>query len=191
MIGYTSLFEQPKYSILQQLSSCVEIREYNERTFAEVCVNGTGMSARRNAFRLLLHYIKGSNDAAKKISMTIPVSAFEVNSPSSSHSLTSSAQGNSYAMRFFLPHTFNINSAPYPKNQKIKIKCIPYRLEAALTYTGSQSDARAKLHMEQLIDILSPSEWKPAGAYMALYYNPPFSIPLFRRNEVTVPVAKG
>ncbi len=189
MIGYTYFFEQPNYILFQQLSTNVDIREYNERTFAEGWVNGTGMPARRHAFRLLLSYISGANDAAKKINMTIPVSASGVNpsTPENGPPMTS-LKKNKYRMRFFLPRAYNLGSAPTPNNPQVSIGFIPARLEAVLRYTGSQSDSRAKMHEGRLFHTLNSSKWKPTGPPVALFYNPPFSIPFLRRNEITVPV---
>ena len=189
MVGYNSFFEQPSYFVFKRLAKNVEIREYSERTYAESRVDGTGMPARRNAFRLLLNYISGANDRAKKISMTVPVSAAEVEPrPAKNHFIESWVERDSYTMRFFLPKAYNVNSAPISKNQQIHIGYIPSRLEAVLRYSGSQSDTQAKIHEKRLINILNSSGWEAIGTPVALYYNPPFSIPMLRRNEITVPV---
>ena len=55
VLGYSSFFEQPNYRVLAKLPGSIEIRKYEMRTFAESRVNGTGMTARRNCFKLLLN----------------------------------------------------------------------------------------------------------------------------------------
>ena len=62
-----SFFEQPNYRVLAKLSGSIEIRKYEMRTFAESRVNGTGMTAGRNCFRLLLNYISGANANTEKL----------------------------------------------------------------------------------------------------------------------------
>ena len=190
MIGYSSFLEQPNYLVLQNLPDGVEIREYGNRTFAESRINGTGISARRDAFRTLFNYISGENDTGQKVSMTIPVSASEEKTWPREKTQTSSSNSNIYTMRFFLPKKYDTGSAPKPKNQEVKIGLIPSRLEAALRYTGSQSDSRAKIYENRLLGRLNSSNWRPIGPPVALYYNPPFSIPILRRNEITVPIEK-
>ena len=191
VLGYASFFEQPNYTVLEKLPGSIEIRKYEVRTFAESQVNGTGMTARRNCFRLLLNYISGANENAEKIRMTVPVSTPQTHSNQPKiGTLTTSVEDNIYTMRFFLPKNFNIESAPTPKNQSVSIGYIPARIEASLRYNGSQSDSRAKIHRERLIAALSSSEWRPTKTPSALYYNPPFSVPILRRNEITVPVER-
>jgi len=191
VLGYASFFEQPNYSIIATLPGSIEIRRYEKRTFAESQANGTGMTARRNCFRLLLNYISGANENAEKIRMTVPVSTPQTHSNQPKiGTLATSVEDNIYTMRFFLPKNFNIESAPTPKNQSVSIGHIPARIEASLRYNGSQSDSRAKIHRERLIAALRASEWRPTETPGALYYNPPFSLPILRRNEITVPIER-
>ncbi len=191
VLGYSSFFEQPNYRVLAKLSGSIEIRKYEMRTFAESRVNGTGMTARRNCFRLLLNYISGANANTEKIRMTVPVSTPNIQSKEPDMDTTAkSFKDNSYTMRFFLPEKFDIKSAPTPQNKDVSIGSIPTRIEASIRYNGSQSDSRAKIHQERLISALNSSEWRPTETPSALYYNPPFSIPIFRRNEIIVPVEK-
>ena len=191
VLGYASFFEQPNYTVLEKLPGSIEIRKYEMRTFAESQVNGTDMTARRNCFRLLLNYISGANENAEKIRMTVPVSTPQIQLKEPKiDTLATSIENNTYTMRFFLPRDFSIKSAPTPENQGVSIGQIPPQVEASLRYNGSQSDSRAKIHQERLIAALNSSEWRPTKTPSALYYNPPFSVPILRRNEITVPVER-
>lgn len=175
VIGFTSTLEEPKYTVIDRLPGGVEIREYDARTFASSRVDGTGMEARRQGFRLLFNYITGENSGEKEISMTIPV-ATEI-------------EDKEHVMQFFLPSKYDEASAPAPKNPDVSIGTIAPRIEAALEYTGSQSVQRAEQHAILMKADLADSDWQMKGDIRSMFYNPPFSVPFLRRNEVIVEVA--
>lgn len=175
MIGFTSTLEQPNYKVVDRLPGGVEIREYDARTFAASRVDGTGMEARRQGFRLLFNYITGENNGEEEISMTIPV-ATEI-------------KDQEHLMQFFLPSEYDSKSAPAPKNPNVSIGTIAPRVEAALEYTGSQSVQRAEQHAILMKNDLANSNWQIKGDIRSMFYNPPFSVPFLRRNEVIVEVA--
>lgn len=174
MIGFTSTLEQPNYEIIDELPGGVEIRRYEARTYAASRVDGTGMEARRQGFRLLFNYIAGENARDEEISMTIPV-ATEI-------------EDKEHVMQFFLPSGYDNSTAPAPKNPNVSIGTLEPRIEAALQYTGSQSVQRAEQHAILMKNELEKSDWEMSGEIRSMFYNPPFSIPFLRRNEVVVTV---
>lgn len=175
VIGFTSTLEEPKYTVIDRLPGGVEIRQYDARTFASSRVEGTGMEARRQGFRLLFNYITGENSDEEEISMTIPV-ATEI-------------EDKEHVMQFFLPSKYDEASAPAPQNPNVSIGTIGPRVEAALEYTGSQSVQRAEQHAILMKADLDDSNWQMRGDIRSMFYNPPFSVPFLRRNEVIVEVA--
>jgi hypothetical protein len=174
MVGFTSTLEQPNYKVIDTLPGGIEIRQYESRTFASSRVDGTGMESRRQGFRLLFNYITGENSSEEEISMTIPV-ATEI-------------KDKEHVMQFFLPSEYDAASAPAPKNPNVSIGTIAPRVEAALEYTGSQSVQRAEMHAFLMKNALNDSNWQSKGDIRSMFYNPPFSIPFLRRNEVIVEV---
>jgi len=175
MVGFTSTLEQPNYKVIDRLPGGVEIRQYEARTYASSHVDGTGIEARRQGFRLLFNYITGENNGDQEISMTVPV-ATEI-------------KDKEHVMQFFLPSEFDEASAPTPKNPDVHIGTIAPRVEAALEYTGSQSTQRAEMHAFLIKNTLNDSNWQMTGDIRSMFYDPPFSIPFLRRNEVIVEVA--
>lgn len=175
VIGFSPTLEEPKYTVIDQLPGGIEIRQYEARTYASSRVEGTGMEARRQGFRLLFDYIAGENNDDEEISMTIPV-ATEI-------------EDKEHVMQFFLPSKYDESSAPAPKNPNISIGTIAPRVEAALEYSGSQSKQRAEMHAFLMKNALEDTNWQMKGDIRSMFYNPPFSIPFMRRNEVVVEVA--
>ena len=113
----------------------------------------------------------------EEIAMTTPVE-------------TAPAADGGYAMRFFLPSSYTLASAPEPTDPRVRIVAVPETTEAVLSFTGSRSPERVADEQERLLSALASSAWRPTGPPVALFYDPPWTIPFLRRNEVAVPVAK-
>ena len=183
--------EQPKYRVVETLGGGVEVREYVERIAAEVTVDtNTANEARGEGFNILAGYIFGKNKQKQSIAMTSPV---EINSKGISIAMTSpvevNARGGSMTMRFFMPAAYSMAELPEPTDLRVKLVVVPPVRVAVLRYNGSTMDANTKAKTARLLDVLQFSKWKPAGTSKAFFYNPPWTIPFLRRNEVLVEVA--
>ena len=111
-----------------------------------------------------------------KIAMTTPVQA-------------ASATG-SYQMRFFLPPGYDAKSAPVPNNSSVRLVDLPEETMATLRFSGSRNDDAVDLYKAKLLANLERSEWKAIAEPVALFYDPPWTLPPLRRNEVAVLVAR-
>ena len=183
--------EQPKYRVIETLGGGVEVREYVERIAAEVTVDAhTSNEARSEGFNTLAGYIFGKNKLRQSIAMTSPV---EINSKGRSIAMTSpvevNARGGLMTMRFFMPAAYSMAELPQPTDPRVKLVEVPPVTVAALRYSGSTMDANTKAKTVALLDRLKSSQWKVAGPSKAFFYNPPWTIPFLRRNEVLVEVA--
>jgi hypothetical protein len=183
--------EQPKYRVIETLGGGVEVREYVERIAAEVTVDThTASEARSDGFNILAGYIFGKNKQRQSIAMTSPV---EINSKGRSIAMTSpvevNARGGSMTMRFFTPAAYSMAELPEPTDPRVKLVVVPPVTVAVLRYSGSTMDANTKAKTARLLDVLQSSKWKLAGPSKAFFYNPPWTIPFLRRNEVLVEVA--
>ena len=59
---------------------------------------------------------------------------------------------------------------------------------AVLRYTGDRSPAAVTERTDELLDVLRDKGIKPTGEAVSWFYDPPWTIPWRRRNEVAVPV---
>ncbi len=173
------------YTIIDKVSD-VQIRSYNSRLVAEV----VDAKDSKEAFYLLFDYISGDNFAKQSISMTAPV---EVNKSSQSIKMTAPVQVESgtsgkIKMRFFLPSDFTIINTPAPKNPRVKIVELPPELFAAVSYTGVSSDEDIEEMSQKIKTILTNTKWECTGTPLYYGYDPPFTIPFLRRNEVLLKV---
>jgi hypothetical protein len=59
---------------------------------------------------------------------------------------------------------------------------------AVLRFSGYATDSVMAEKRQQLAHLLSRDGLRPAGDFMEAYYNPPWTPPFMRRNEVLVDI---
>ncbi len=192
VVGVRAGTDEPKYTLVATLESGVQVRTYAARTAAETTVSARGGSSNEGrAFSLLANYIFGGNKGSTSIAMTTPV---EAASRSTKIAMTTpvqaaSAEG-SYQMRFFLPPGYTAKSAPVPNDSRVQLVDLPEETMATLRFSGSRADDAVDVYKAQLLANLERSQWKPMGEPVALFYDPPWTLPPLRRNEIAVTVAR-
>ena len=184
--------EQPKYRVLETIGGGVEVREYAKRIAAEVTVYAQSPDqARSDGFNKLAGYIFGNNRQRQSIAMTSPV---EINAKGQSIAMTSpvevDSRGGAMTMRFFMPASYSIADLPQPNDAMIQIIEVSPTTVATLQYSGSTKEAVAAAKTVVLLDSVKSSQWKVAGQSKAFFYNPPWTIPFLRRNEIMVDVTR-
>jgi effector-binding domain-containing protein len=182
--------EQPRYDVLERIGDNIEIRQYGPRVAAETIVDTSKSdNARGDAFRLIAAYIFGANKTQEKVAMTSPV---EINSPGTKIAMTAPVEvnnsDNELVMRFFMPSKYSIDQLPEPSDPRVKLTQIPSATVAVLRFTGSTGDPAVATRTAELIKALQSMKWKVAGPATAFFYNPPWTIPILRTNEVVIPV---
>jgi hypothetical protein len=191
VLGMRSGTEQASYTVVAHLDDNTEVRRYPPQLVAETSVTAPDESSARNkAFRVLFDYISGANRSQKKVAMTAPVetaAAPETIAMTVPVETKVQAEG-SYAMRFFLPAGYTMETAPEPTDPKVRILEVPERTMAALRFSGSRSSENVARHISELGDVLEGAGWRAVGEPLTLFYDPPWTIPFLRRNEVAVSV---
>ena len=160
----TMATEEVKFDIVHK-NEIYEIRKYSERLVAQAINekdNGT--------FRKLFNYISGDNNSSKKIEMTTPVTQMKKNNMS--------------FMQFYLPSEFNKKTAPIPTNSDVEIKLMKEGYFAVIRYSGRSSDENFLKYSKILREQLLEDKILINGFAIKATYNPPWTLPLFRRNEV-------
>ena len=156
--------EEVKFDIVHK-NKIYEIRKYSERLVAQAINdkdNGT--------FRKLFNYISGNNNSSKKIEMTTPVTQMKKN--------------NVPFMQFYLPSKFNKKTTPIPTNSDVEIILMKEEYFAVIRYSGRSSDKNFTKYSEILREKLLEDKILINGFAIKATYNPPWTLPPFRRNEV-------
>ncbi len=194
MFGVRSGTEQASYTVVAELDGNAEVRRYPRQLVAETTVAAPDeRSGRSKAFRALFDYISGANRSQAKVAMTTPVeTAAGPEKIAMTVPVETKAQATgSYTMRFFLPAGYTLETAPRPTDPDVRLFEVPERMVAALRFGGSRDAANVARHRSDLDMALDGSGWRAAGEPFSLFYDPPWTIPFLRRNEVAVPVVGG
>jgi hypothetical protein len=182
--------EEPAFTLVDKVGK-VEIRHYGARLAAEVVVEGKEEDARSAGFKLLADFIFGNNSARTAIAMTAPVAQQAAKSATIAMTApveqTREAAG-SWRIRFYMPSKYVRATLPVPSNGAVKIVEVPSETIAVLRFSNSRSSEAVTEKTAILLSALLGSKWLATGTTTAYFYDPPWTLPFWRRNEVGVPV---
>ena len=187
--------ETPRYQVLVKNEN-MEIRQYAPYIVATTFVDGSFKDSQGKAFRILAGYIFGSNEKASKISMTAPVVMNPQESQSEKISMTApvtqAPKGNGWEMSFMMPSKYSkIEDLPKPKDAKISFKQIQSQPMAVISFTGFWSEEKNKKMADQLTAwILEQGQYETISAAKFAGYDPPWTLPFLRRNEMMIELKK-
>ncbi len=174
----------------------IEVRDYDPMIVAEVTVEGERYTAIKAGFRILAGYIFGGNTAQAKISMTAPVTqeAAEENSqkiPMTAPVIQEASENqNEWKVQFVMPAEFTRASLPKPKDDQIRFLEIPSYRAAVIRFSGFNTDDNLSRHLQKLTAWLEKNNIHPRGLPVYAFYNPPWTLPFLRRNEIIIKIQK-
>jgi hypothetical protein len=182
--------EQPDYTVVYK-DGDIEYRQYEPYLVSETVIQNTDdyNDAGNEGFRRLFRYITGSNEGQAKIAMTAPVAQ----TPSSEKiAMTAPVQqgesAEGWRVAFMLPTEYTLDTAPVPTDERVQIKAMPGRLMAVLRYSGRWTESNFSNKQSALWDAIDGESIDKLGEFQSAFYNPPFTPPFMRRNEVMVEV---
>ena len=181
--------EQAKYTVVL-VQDDNEIRDYAPAIVAEATVSGTREEAIRQGFRVIADYIFGNNIAGEKVAMTAPVLQQSSEKIAMTAPVTQQAKGNQWQVRFVMPAHYTMATLPKPNNAEVKLKQISGKRFAAERFSGSTSEDNLQEHTQTLMAFIKAQKLHALSAPTYAFYNPPWTLPFLRRNEVMVEIAK-
>jgi hypothetical protein len=187
--------EEPKFTIIEK-SEPFELRTYAPQLVAEVKVEGDLDAASSQGFRLIAAFIFGQNQVSEKISMTVPVGIETAQStkiamtvPVGIEASKDSAKGvNQWVFSFVMPSEYTMATLPKPLNPLVTIRELPAQRRAAITFSGFYNEAKVLEKTKALEEWIKSKQWQAIGSPQFARYNPPWSIPFMRRNEILITV---
>jgi SOUL heme-binding protein len=187
VFGIRSGTEEPPYKVLDHVGM-VEIRQYDARTAAETTIENDEEAARSDGFRKLAKYIFGGNTVRQSIPMTAPVAQEET--AMTVPVARASSDENHWTIRFYLPAGMTEATAPRPQDPSVRIVAVPPASMAILRFSGSPTPEAVASEGAQLMLTLRGSSWVVEGKPVTWFYDPPWTLPPLRRNEVAVEVRR-
>jgi hypothetical protein len=192
VFGIRSGTEQPAYRVIATLGDRqqVEIREYGPRLAASVTVPGGEVAARSAGFRRLASYIFGANTGHGEIAMTAPVAQSSAKIAMTAP-VAQSGDAAGWTISFYMPAHYTEATLPKPLDPGIRIHEVPATTDAVYRFTGIPGKAAVAQARGVLRGTLEGSGWVAAGPELDWFYDPPWTLPWLRRNEIAVPVARN
>lgn len=182
----------PDYTVLEKTNS-IELRQYQPMLIAEVTVSGDRDTAASRGFKLLADFIFGNNQAShqksEKISMTAPVlqkrnQKIAMTAPV----MQTETTADTWQVQFVMPKQYTLESLPKPNNKAVTIKTVPARKMLVIRFSGTSTMSNLKKHQALLMQYIEQHKIKTNGEFEYAFYNPPWTLPFMRRNEVMIKI---
>ena len=180
--------EQPNYGVLSSSTDDIEIRRYAPMVIAEVEVRGAREEAISDGFRLLADYIFGNNTTQQDIAMTAPVQQQANKKIAMTAPVQQQSSGNRWKVSFVMPAEYSLATLPEPNNEQVKLKQIPAKDFIAIQFSGTNSKQNITKHDRQLRQYIERNNIQTLGTPKYAFYNPPWTLPFMRRNEVMIEI---
>ena len=166
-----SSIEEPTWELLDQIGQ-VELRRYEPSIQARTALSSNRETS--GGFGRLAGYIFGENQGGQKIAMTAPV--------------TETLAGDGPVMSFTMPSAYEMEQLPTPRDPAVTLHEVPERTVAAVRFSGWATGGKIKRHTRELLATLEDQGIEIAGDPSLNQYNPPWTPPFMRRNEITVEI---
>lgn len=189
IVGIRHGTEEPAFTVERRLGE-VEIRRYGERIAAQTEVAADEEPARNEGFRRLAGYIFGGNSGKAKIAMTAPV-AQQTGEKIAMTAPVAAERGAAgrWVIRFFMPSSYTMETLPTPNDDRVSLVPVPPQTVAVLRFSGVATAAAIATRTTELLETLRRHDITAAGEPLMWFYDPPWTIPFRRRNEIVVAVA--
>lgn len=181
--------EEPAFSLVRA-DGDFEIRTYAPVIVAETTLRGDSNSTLFDGFGPLADYIFAKGREGEKIAMTAPVTQ----RPRDKIAMTApviqqKTSDDAWTIGFTMPAGYTLDTLPAPVNPDVKLVQLPARTMAVLRFSGAAGDAARTRAQATLLSMIAAQNLKPTSTPEFAYYDPPWTLPFFRRSEVMVQVA--
>jgi len=127
--------------------------------------------------------------ASRKIAMTAPVAMEPVADTLQTGARLPAMQGaNRWRVHFVMPSAYTLASLPKPNNPAVQLREVPAKTWAVLRYSGFNTEAGIQQRTDELLAWLAGRNIKVIGSPLLARYNPPWTLPMVRRNEIMLEI---
>ena len=93
-----------------------------------------------------------------------------------------------WRVHFVMPSQYTLASLPKPNNPAVTLREVPTKTWAVLSFSGFNTEARVQQHTDELLAWLATKKTALVGSPQLARYDPPWTLPMFRRNEIMVEI---
>ena len=165
-------YESAPYRVVRSEGG-IELREYPAMVWVETAMASRGNGA-DGSFNRLFRFITGGNEQKQKIAMTTPVFM--------------TGQGTNATMAFVMPATMTKAAVPRPGDEAVSVRQLAGGQYAVVRFSGGRSEANETAALQRLESWLRTQKLPVKSSPVFGYFDPPWTPPFLRRNEVMLPV---
>ena len=205
--GAAMATEEPNYTVLSKTEN-FELRRYESQLVAQTWVSGDQDAASRAGFKILADYIFGNNTApsgeSSKISMTAPVamqfeakqSTTKKNGSNESQKIAMTApvsmqqNDGKWRVQFTMPSQYTMQTLPKPNNPDITIIEVAPQTYGVIKFSGLAGAEKVAEKTAELQSWMQSQKLTLPGTPELARYNPPWTLPFMRRNEIMIAYEK-
>lgn len=202
--------EEPAYSVVRT-DGAIELRQYRTFIVAETIVDGDLDAASSTGFRRIAAYIFGANTAVRtsapasseKIDMTAPVTVSPANAPSEKIAMTAPvttapqgveagtlSESGRWRVHFVMPSAYTMATLPRPNDPSVSLREVPGKRAAVVRFSGFAGTQKVQREAAALLQWVRAQGLKPTGSAQLARYDPPWTLPFMRRNEVMIELSE-
>ena len=183
--------EEAEFTLIHKENN-FEIREYSPRIIAQVSVSGNFNDSSSAGFKSLADYIFGNNvinDKSQKIAMTAPVVAAPTSEKiTMTAPVLAEGKNSEWLISFVMPKEYSMESLPKPNNSAVVLIERPRERYAVVVFSGLVRESSYNEKATLLNEFVKIQGLSSVGSLLIARYNPPWTLPFFRRNELMVKV---
>ena len=178
--------EEPQWSLVYE-DGPFAIRDYAPTVVAETRVSGERGAAINQGFRRLARFIFGGNEPNRDIAMTAPVAQrpdgerIAMTAP-----VAQAPSGEGWIVTFYMPPGSQLADMPRPLDDAVILREEAARRVAVLRFSGLTTRDNLDSHAAALRARIEARGETAAGDLSYAFYNPPWTLPWARRNEVMI-----
>lgn len=183
--------KEPPFKLIRK-EEPFEVREYAPMIVAEVIVDGEREKAVNDGFRILADYIFGNNVPKADIAMTAPVTQQPLKGEDIAMTAPVTQQGagqGRWKVHFVMPENYTMDTIPKPVDPRVRLMAVPAYRTAVIRFSGFGTSSTLSEKTNLLRDWIEAQGEKEGEAPVFAFYNPPWTLPFFRRNEVMIRLA--
>lgn len=189
--------EEPRYEVISAQGD-FELRRYPALLVAQTVVEGDMDQASRKGFQLLADFIFGNNQTSEgsaKIAMTAPVTMepqsakIAMTAPVTLQAQAGLPESGPWRVHFVMPSQYTLASIPKPRNPAVQLRELPPQWFVAHKFSGFTTESRVAAKTQEAAQWARQQALSPTSAPQLARYDPPWTPPMFRRNEILIEVS--
>jgi hypothetical protein len=178
---------------VKETKGSIETRIYPAMIAVEIDIRGSMNEGMWDGYDILEAYLNGKNASSRPLAVTTPGGPMTQTQPNEKVAMilpvmqTGNADA-TWKVRLFMPQDYTMETLPKPANPLIRLVPLPERRMVAVKFSGGADEKAVKEHSEEIQAYLKEQNIPPRSNPVLALYNPVWTVPFLRRNEVMIEI---